>query len=48
MKYAIFAGEILLLILWLVFGPHNLLLKVVGVIAIIALSQLLHVVFKAR
>lgn len=48
MKYAIFTGEVFLLILWLFLGPHNLWFKVAGVIAIIALSQFLHLVFKAR
>lgn len=48
MKYFIFLVELILFGIWFFIHPDNLLLTVIGVVVIIAVSQLLHTVLKAR
>lgn len=49
MKFLIFGGELLVLAAWLFYGRTlSLSLRIVGVIGIIAVSQLAHWALKAR
>ncbi|AVK64297.1 hypothetical protein C5Z26_09305 [Lactobacillus sp. CBA3606] len=47
-KNIIFAFELIFIILWLFLGPHATVLKIIGIVVIIAISQLAHVLLKAR
>ncbi|WP_395317730.1 hypothetical protein [Fructilactobacillus frigidiflavus] len=48
MKYFIFGCEVVAMILWIIYGVKSIIWKCVGIIVIIAISQLAHIVFKAR
>ncbi|MGV0167840.1 hypothetical protein ACRYI5_04480 [Furfurilactobacillus sp. WILCCON 0119] len=48
MNYVIFGLELLAILLWLIFGAHTLWLALIGVAIIIVVSQLLHILLKAR
>lgn len=48
MKYIIFIAEIIAIILWLVFFTKSWLSGIIGIVVIIAISQLLHFLLKAR
>lgn len=45
MKYIIFLLEILIIVLWLIYGSDVWYFKILGIILIIVISQLLHEVF---
>lgn len=48
MRYVIFFCELLLIVLWVLFGPSALWLKIIGLIVIIICSQIAHILLKAR
>lgn len=48
MKYVIFGLEIIAIIIWLKFFTRSLLPGILGIIVIISISQILHMVLKAR
>ncbi|KRM77614.1 hypothetical protein FC82_GL002972 [Secundilactobacillus collinoides DSM 20515 = JCM 1123] len=48
MRYIIFFCELLLIVLWVLFGPSALWLKIIGIIVIIICSQIAHILLKAR
>lgn len=48
MNYLIFGTELVVIFLWLFFGPHQFWLALIGVIVIILISQFLHRFLKVR
>jgi len=48
MNYLIFGIELVVIFLWLFFGPHQFWLALIGVIVIILISQFFHQFLKAR
>lgn len=48
MKYIIFLAELIAMVAWLVYGPSGLVIKALGIIGIIILSQVAHQVLDAR
>lgn len=48
MKYIIFICELIAMVLLFVFSPISILLKIIGAVIIVCISQYAHTVLKAR